>query len=491
VSEEWPTYRLAELTTKIGSGATPRGGAESYKATGVPLIRSLNVHFDGVRDEGLAFLDDNQARELDSVTVQHGDVLLNITGASIGRVALAPSRLAGARVNQHVAILRPMPQIDGGFLAAFFASPAQQALIFEEESGATRQALTKAKLEDWTVPAPPIDEQRRIVAKLDALRARSRRAKDALDAVPALLDRLRQSILAAAFRGDLTAEWRAQNPDVEPATELLKRIRVERRKRWEEAELAKLVAKGKAPKDDRWKAKYVEPEPVDESELPELPEGWCWTSLHCVAPLQPGYAFSSKSFTSSGTRLLKGSNVRDGWLSAEEVDFLAAEEANAFRSYELRCGDIVLAMDRPVYSSGTRAAKVAMLDVEWEGSLLLQRVGRFRRATDLDTTYLYAFLRSGYFRDHLVRGQKGSQDGRDLPHVSAATVDATVLPLAPVSEQMTIARLLTMSEERLQNTCGSHARTTAQLARLDIQVLAAGFRGELVDRQSDAPPSDP
>ena len=71
------------------------------------------------------------------------------------------------------------------------------------------------------------------------------------------------SILAAPFRGDLTADWRAENPAVEPASELLKRIRGERRKRWEEAQLAKLTANGKPPKDDRWKAKYVEPEPVD------------------------------------------------------------------------------------------------------------------------------------------------------------------------------------------------------------------------------------
>jgi len=111
------------------------------------------------------------------------------------------------------------------------------------------------------------------VAKLESLQARSRRAREALEAVPPLLEKLRQSILAAAFRGDLTADWREQHPDVEPASELLKRIRTERRKKWEQAEFAKLKAKGKNPTDDKWKLKYVEPEPVDESELPELPEG--------------------------------------------------------------------------------------------------------------------------------------------------------------------------------------------------------------------------
>ncbi len=103
--------------------------------------------------------------------------------------------------------------------------------------------------------------------------------------MPPLLEKLRQSILAAAFRGDLTKDWRAKHKDVEPASKLLERIRVERRKKWEEAELAKMKAKGKAPKGDEWKAKYKEPEPVDATGLPELPEGWCWATLGTVCPI--------------------------------------------------------------------------------------------------------------------------------------------------------------------------------------------------------------
>jgi type I restriction enzyme S subunit len=94
------------------------------------------------------------------------------------------------------------------------------------------------------------------VEKIEALTARSRKAREALEAIPELLDQFRQSVLAAAFRGDLTADWREQNPDVEPAEALLERIRVERRKRWEEAELEKMRAKGKEPTNDKWKAKY-------------------------------------------------------------------------------------------------------------------------------------------------------------------------------------------------------------------------------------------
>ena len=181
-------------------------------------------------------------------------------------------------------------RVEAGSSVAFSMRPAATVRILDDQRPGPRQpaSQTLARFALRWIPLPPLNEQRRIVAKLEALHARSRRAREALDAVPPLLEKLRQSILAAAFRGDLTKDWRAKNKDVEPASELLERIRVERRKKWEEAELAKMKAKGKAPRDDRWKAKYKEPEPVDATGLPELPEGWCWASLEELAHVGTG-----------------------------------------------------------------------------------------------------------------------------------------------------------------------------------------------------------
>jgi type I restriction enzyme S subunit len=88
----WSEIPLANFSHKIGRGSTPTGGKTAYKEAGVPLIRSMNIHFAGFTDRGLAYLDEKQAKKLDSATVVPGDVLLNITGASIGRVAVAPTR---------------------------------------------------------------------------------------------------------------------------------------------------------------------------------------------------------------------------------------------------------------------------------------------------------------------------------------------------------------------------------------------------------------
>lgn len=199
----WGNAKMADLASKIGSGATPRGGRDAYFSEGIPLIRSMNVHFDGFRSNGLAFIDSQQANELANVEVLADDVLLNITGASIGRVCLAPEEVSGARVNQHVCIIRPDVALPA-YLRAFLAAPEMQRFILEENYGLTRQALTKGMIEEIDVPLPPPAEQRRIVAKLDALTARIARVRAELDRVPLLTRVLRESTLSQAFESGLS-----------------------------------------------------------------------------------------------------------------------------------------------------------------------------------------------------------------------------------------------------------------------------------------------
>jgi type I restriction enzyme, S subunit len=212
--KSWKRVPLRNLTSKIGSGATPRGGKQAYKKSGTPLIRSMNIHSDGFRAEGLAFLDQDQASALNGVTVLGGDVLLNITGASIGRVTQAPPEMDGARVNQHVCIIRPLKGIEAGFLARYLASPTMQSFIAGENYGVTRQALTKEMIENINIPLPSVSEQLRIVDRLDNLLAKSKRAREELSRIPRLVERYKQAVLAAAFRGELTSEDASRWPVV-------------------------------------------------------------------------------------------------------------------------------------------------------------------------------------------------------------------------------------------------------------------------------------
>ena len=167
----WIKRSLREVTTKIGSGATPLGGESAYKTSGISLIRSLNVHDTGFRTKDLAFIDTKQASQLDNVVVEAGDVLLNITGASVARCCIVPQELLPARVNQHVSILRPikkhiLPELLHYMLISH--DYKDRLLNAGEGGGATRQALTKAQLQEFVIEYPEsLPEQRRIVGILD------------------------------------------------------------------------------------------------------------------------------------------------------------------------------------------------------------------------------------------------------------------------------------------------------------------------------------
>lgn len=204
----WTSAPLADLTSKVGSGATPLGGERAYKSAGTPLIRSMNVVFFGFKRDGLAYLDDTQAAALDGATVAASDILLNITGASIGRVTVAPTDLHGARVNQHVCIVRPKRGLDYRYLNAFLSSPKVQAMIWADNAGTTRQALTKQQILGFEVPLAPLAEQKRIADKLDTVLTRVDAVNTRLARVAPLLKRFRQSVLAAATSGRLTEDWR-------------------------------------------------------------------------------------------------------------------------------------------------------------------------------------------------------------------------------------------------------------------------------------------
>ncbi|MCL5959428.1 MAG: restriction endonuclease subunit S [Chloroflexi bacterium] len=166
----WPLVPLGAISTKIGSGATPRGGKESYKNHGIALIRSLNVYDFEFSDDGLAFIDDKQADELANVEVQPKDLLLNITGASVARCCVVPEDVLPARVNQHVSIIRLDLELANPLYVLYCINSPQYKhhLLTLAQGGATREALTKGTISNFTIPLPSLATQNRIAAVLSA-----------------------------------------------------------------------------------------------------------------------------------------------------------------------------------------------------------------------------------------------------------------------------------------------------------------------------------
>jgi type I restriction enzyme S subunit len=465
---EWDTRSLKSLATKIGSGATPAGGRQSYFSEGIPLIRSMNVHFRGFDRTGLVFLSDEQADGLANVKVQSNDVLLNITGASIGRVTIAPSEMAGARVNQHVTIIRPTSEVLPRFLSTFLASPSVQRMINTIQVGATRQALTKGMIEQFEVPMPPLAEQKRIVAKVEELMAlcdrlevqqqeretrhaalaRASLARFAEAPAPANLaflfhksydvrpEELRKSILTLAVHGGLVP----QDPDDEPAEILLAKINLEK--------LAAIKEKRISP------MKPLPPVEQDEVAFDVRP-GWTLARLiELVMEIQTGPFGSSlhqSDYRAGGTPVINPASLIDGKIMPLEAMAIGADTLKRLDVFRLNEGDIVMARRGEM----GRCAIVTKTENGWlcgTGSLVLRMPGV------MYAPFLALLIGAPESREYLG----GASVGTTMQNLNQGILARMAVGVAPVAEQRRIVakvhELMTLVDELEAQLTASRAK---------------------------------
>ena len=271
---QWRTVKLGDVCTKIGSGATPRGGKGVYLQDGpYALIRSQNVYNDGFHGEGLAFIGEHHAVELRNVEVSEGDVLLNITGDSVARVCQVVPDVLPARVNQHVAIIRPdSHNLGAGYLRYYLVSPEMQTLLLSwAGSGGTRNALTKGMIESLEIPLPPFPEQHAIAHILGTL-------DDKIE-----LNRRMNETLEAMAR----AMFKSWFVDFEP-------VRAKTEGRWHRGESLYGF-----PAD----VYDLFPDRLVDSELGEIPEGWEVKALGECFSLTMGQSPPGNTYNDNGQGL--------------------------------------------------------------------------------------------------------------------------------------------------------------------------------------------
>jgi len=186
--KDWKVVSLIDACSKIGSGITPRGAEKVYKESGIVLIRSQNVYNNSFNKDGLVYIDEATAREMENVTLEEEDVLLNITGDSVARCCTVPKEILPARVNQHVCIIRTnRGELNPIFLRYYLTSPRMQAFMLSlARSGGTRNALTKGVIEKFLIPLPTLKEQAaiaKVLLDLDSRIELSRRMNKTLEAI--------------------------------------------------------------------------------------------------------------------------------------------------------------------------------------------------------------------------------------------------------------------------------------------------------------------
>lgn len=369
----WQSIKIGELCKKIGSGATPRGGANIYIENGISLIRSQNIYDEGFNYDGLAFIDEAEAKKLDNVKIQSGDVLFNITGDSIARCCIVPEDVLPARVNQHVAILRSGSKLYNKFLFAYLSNPLIKDHLVSFGSGGTRKAITKGMLQNYEIPLPPYNEQVLIGDTLQLFFDKielNRKMKQTLEQIA-------QAIFKHWF-----IDFEFPNEDGKPY-------------------------------------KSSGGEMVD-SELGEIPKGWKIVIIKDIADkIQYGYTQSSLQ-EKIGPKFLRITDIQNGKIDWNKVPYCEINDKE-IEKYKIKDGDIFIAR------TGASTGENVYINDPPE-SVFASYLVRFQFNEKSIARLVAAYLRTSYYF-YFIDGIIG---GSAQPNASAQTLASFKIILPPM-----------------------------------------------------------
>ncbi len=489
--QSWTSVTVEDLAAATPGSLTdgPFGSnlkTSHYRDTGPRVIRLQNIgdgsflderaHISPAHFEGL--------RKHDAIA---GDVVVALLGEILPRACVVPANLGQAIVKADCARLR----VDTGLSTGPYVANALNSHQLREQArervhGVGRPRLGLKWLRTLEVPLAPIREQERIVAAVESYFSRLDDATATLEHVQRNLTRYRASLLKAAVEGRLVpteAELaRAEGRSYEPASVLLERILAERRRQWEETELAKMNASGRTPTNDEWKSRYEEPVLPDELELTALPAGWCWASMgQLTSRITSGSRDWTKYYGRGEAVFLMAQNVRPGRLDLSYKQLVGppVEDSSRERS-QVSSGDLLVTI------VGANTGDVCRVPNELPQHYVCQSVALMRPVEELTSFYLDAYLNSPNGKQAYEKFMYGQ--GR--PHLSFDNLRATPIPLPPLAEQVRIIQSVERLQTVVQAATDQVTLDEERCRLLRQSVLKWAFEGRLVDQDpADEPAS--
>lgn len=477
----WSQVTLEELVARaLGGDWGKEPSFESEEYVDVSVVRGADYrNWAAIRASGAAHRKIKRS-SLEKRRLAVGDLVLEVSGGGptqpVGRVLLVDGPALESAENPLVCgnFCRQLSLTDAvlpQFLSFVLQSSYNRGELnaFQSQTTNLRNLSVPRFLAEHRVPIPPLQEQQRIVTKINALSENSRRAREALEEVPKLLEKLRQSMLTVAFRGELTKEWRKQNANLELAEQLLERMRTQGRASWEQAEVEKMRAKGKEPKNDRWKAKYKEAEPLDTGNLPELPKGWCWATLAQVSTLSTGSTPPGKVEGAYGgevaffkpTDLNAGFQLKDARQSLSELGLRY-----------VRCVPKWSTLLTCIGSIGK--CGFARVDCGFN-----QQINAMTSFPGLEPRFLYWWICSPMAQLWM----RDNASATTLPILNKGRLSRMPVPIAPASEQRALVEILEDGLAEHPRFLSSFRELMAKVAELDASILDKAICGELVAQE--------
>lgn len=463
---------MNQLADIIG-GVTKGRDLADRSTVEVPYLRVANVQR-GFLDLEVMKTIEVPADEVERYLLHAGDVVLTEGGDAdkLGRAALWQGQIQPCIHQNHIFRARLIDHLMSSQWLVYYANSEQGRAYFAEAAKQTVNlaSINLNQLRNCPVPLAPLSEQQRIVAAIEQQFTRLDAGVAVLKSAQARLKRYRAAVLKAAVEGNLTEAWRAEHIDTEPASVLLQRILAERRARWE----ADLRAKGKDPA----KGRYEEPAAPDTTELPELPEGWCWArfeqasqrvTVGHVGPMKDGYI-------DEGIPFLRSQNVRPNRFDPEGLKFISRSFHQQLSKSALEPGDLL------IVRSGSVGIACVMPDTYAEANC--SDLVIVKQPIHLNPHYAAYYMNST--AQDRVRAQ---QVGIALTHFNTQSMAAMPLPLPPLDEQ---EQIVTEVERRLSVVDGLEVTVEANLKRaerLRQSILREAFAGRLVPQDPNDEPA--
>jgi len=362
----------------------------------------------------------------------------------------------------HIWKVEPSDALDQKF--AYYLLAEITDLVKAAAHGVAMPHMTKQGMESWPVQLPPLNEQRRIAAKIEALKARSQGVKEELKAIAPLLDQFRQSVLAAAFRGDLTADWREKNPHVEPAIGVVENLREKR------------FSQAKTPAQLKKLNEIYSYQEEEDSNL--LPESWRYIALEKLCDSFQ-YGTSTKSLASGKVPVLRMGNIQNGEIDWSDIVYTSDEEE--IEKYKLNPGDVLFNRTNSPELVGKAGIYRGEHPAIFAGYLI-----KINNAKELDSEYLNYCLITGYAKAYCW---KVKTDGVSQSNINAQKLAKFEVPFCSLEEQREVVHRINslfLVANRLEQ---NHKEAKAYTDTLNQSILAKAFRGELVPQDPNDEPA--
>lgn len=466
----WAETTLGSALISVIGGGTPSRKVPAYFSGQIPwfTVKDMKALKPGDAEEHIT-----EAAVADSATnLVPANTLIMATRIALGK-AIRPT--VACAINQDLKALVPGSGINSDFMLYWIG--ANQRLIQDLGSGTTVSGIRLEALHGLPLLLPPAVEQTRIVAKLEELLSHLDAGVAELKVAQKKLGQYRQSLLKAAVEGALTAEWRAKNTPTETGVQLLERILQERRPRWEAKQLAKFVEQGKAPPKD-WQKKYPEPIQPDTIDLPELPEGWVWSSLGQCFYVAVGATPSRKepSFWGGSIPWVSSGEVRFSRITSTK-EMITQDGLNNSSTQINPVGSVLLGM----IGEGKTRGQVAILDVEAANNQNCAAI--WASESGVPAEYVYFWLWSQY--EQTRRGSSGNNQ----PALNKSIVERILFPLPPLGEMVEIVRLVSQALDAIYEQEMAIEISLKQSNAQRQNILRSAFAGQLVPQNPNDEPA--